>query len=445
MKSQIKLSDHFGFGRLLKYTLPSIIMLIFTSVYGVVDGVFVSSFTGKTEFAAVNFIYPFLMVLGAIGFMIGSGGSALIAKTLGEGNGEKANRLFSMFVAVTVVLGTAFSLIAFFIIEPVAYALGARDKMLEYCVLYGRILLIGLPVQMLQFEFQSFFVTAEKPTLGLIVTVCAGLTNIVFDALLVVVIPLGIVGAAIATVMSQFVGGVVPVIYFLNKKNTSLLKFGKLAFDGKSFFMACGNGSSEFLSNVSMSVVSMIYNAQLMVLLGEDGVAAYGVLMYVSFIFNACFIGFSVGSAPIVGYHYGAANSAEVKNILAKSLIIFVIGSVLMFGVAEALAYPLALAFCWYDNGLLLLTEKAFRIFSFSFIFAGFPILASSFFTALNNGAVSAVISFMRTLVFQTAAVFLLPLIMGVDGIWVSLIVSEVLATVVAIIFILTNRRKYGY
>ncbi len=445
MKTQIKLSDHFGYKRLIRYTLPSIAMLIFTSIYGVVDGIFVSSFTGKTEFAAVNFIYPFLMVLGAVGFMIGSGGSALIAKTLGEGNKEKANRLFSMLVSVTVVIGVTFALIAFFIIEPIAYALGARGEMLSWCVIYGRVLLIGLPAQMLQFEFQSFFVTAEKPKLGLLVTLGAGFTNIIFDALFVVVFPFGVVGAGVATVLSQYVGGVLPIIYFLSKKNKSLLSLGKFNFMGKELLKTCTNGSSEFLSNISMSLVSMIYNAQLMAFLGEDGVAAYGVLMYVSFIFIGCFIGYSVGTAPIIGFHFGAQNKAELKNLLKKSLIIFCVGALVMFGISEALAYPLAFMFCWYDSGLLALTEHAFRVFSVSFLFAGFPIFASSFFTALNNGVVSALISFMRTLVFQISAVFLLPLIMGVEGIWWSLIVSEVLATIVSAIFVVSNKKKYGY
>lgn len=445
MKSQIKLSDHFGFTRLMRYTFPSIVMMIFTSLYGVVDGIFVSSFTGKTEFAAVNFIYPFLMVLGAVGFMIGSGGSALIAKTLGEGDNDKANRLFSMFVTVTVVIGVTFSVISFFIIEPIAYALGARGEMLEWCVIYGRVLLIGLPVQMLQFEFQGFFVTAEKPKLGLFVTLGAGITNIVFDALFVAVFPFGVVGAGVATVLSQYAGGLLPVIYFLRKKNKSLLSLTKFNFMIKDFLKACGNGSSEFLSNVSMSLVSMIYNAQLMAFLGEDGVAAYGVLMYVSFIFVGCFIGYAVGTAPIIGFHFGAQNKGELHSLLTKSLIIFAIGSLVMFGLSEALAYPLAFTFCWYDSGLLALTEHAFRVFSVSFVFAGFPIFASSFFTALNNGVTSALISFMRTLVFQISAVLILPLFMGVEGIWWALIVSEVLATVVAFIFIATNKNKYGY
>ncbi len=445
MKTQIKLSDHFGFGRLMRYTFPSIIMMIFTSIYGVVDGIFVSSFAGKTEFAAINFIYPFIMILGAVGFMIGSGGSALIAKTLGEGNKEKANSLFSMFITATVIIGIIFSVVSFFVIEPVAYALGGRGEMLSWCVIYGRVLMLGLPVQMLQFEFQGFFVTAEKPKLGLFVTLGAGFTNIVFDALLVAVFPFGIIGAGVATVLSQYVGGLLPVFYFLSKKNKSLLSLGKFRFMGREFLKACGNGSSEFLSNVSMSLVSMIYNVQLMMFLGEDGVAAYGVLMYVSFIFVGCFVGYSVGTAPIIGFHFGAQHRQELNSLLKKSLIIFGIGSLIMVGLSEALAFPLAFTFCWYDRGLLELTEHAFRIFSISFLFAGFPIFASSFFTALNNGVVSALISFMRTLVFQIAAVFLLPIIIGVDGIWWSLIVSEVLAMVVSSIFLVANRKKYGY
>ena len=440
----IQLSDHFNYARLLRFTLPSIVMMIFTSIYGVVDGFFVSNFVGKTPFTAVNFIMPFLMILGAIGFMFGAGGSALISKTMGEGNREKAQELFSLFVRVTLICGVVIAVLGFVFVRRIAAALGAEGELLDNCVLYARVILPALPAYMLQFEFQSFFVTAEKPQLGLYMTLAAGLTNIVLDALLVAVIPFGLVGAAAATAISQCVGGVIPLIYF-SRPNSSLLRLVKAPFDGRSLLQACANGSSELLSNVSMSLVGMLYNVQLMRYAGEDGVAAYGVLMYVNLVFLAAFIGYSVGTAPVIGYHYGAGNHEELKGLLKKSLILIGIFSVSMFVAAEILARPLSMLFVGYDQQLLELTLRGFLLYSFSFLFAGLAIFGSSFFTALNNGLVSAIMSFLRTLVFQAAAVMLLPLIWEVDGIWLSIVGAELMAALVTVVFLVTMRKKYQY
>lgn len=441
---KIQLSDHFGYAKLLRFTLPSIAMMIFTSIYGVVDGLFVSNFVGKTEFAAVNFVYPLIMMLGTIGFMFGTGGSALIAKTMGEGEDKKANELFSLLVYIPFLLGVAVAAVAFVFIRPIVSLMGAEGELLEHSLTYGRILLLGLPALVLQFEFQSFFVTAEKPQLGLFVTVGAGVANMVGDALLTAVFPLGITGAAIATVSSQVIGGFVPLLYFV-RKNTSRLKLGRAPFDGKALLKATANGSSELMSNISMSLVSMLYNIQLIKYAGENGVAAYGVLMYVNFVFVALFIGFAVGSAPIFSYHYGAGNSFELKSLLGKSIGINLIASVIMAAAALLLARPLSGMFVGYDAELFEMTVRGFMISAFSYIFSGLAIFGSSFFTALNNGLVSAVISFLRTLVFQIGAVMLLPLIFGIDGIWLSIVVAEFIAAAVSIIFILALKPKYKY
>lgn len=441
---RIQLSDHFTYNKLIRFTLPSIGMMIFTSIYGVVDGFFVSNFVGKTPFAAVNFIFPFLMVIGAIGAMIGTGGSALIAKTLGERKREKANELFSFFTLLTVVASVIVAIIAFFVIRPVAAWLGAEGEMLEDCVHYGRILLCSMPAMMLQFQFQSFFITAEKPNLGLVVTVAAGVTNMVLDALLVAIIPMGLTGAALASAASQYVGGLVPVFYFI-RPNDSILRFTKPKFDGRALAKACTNGFSEFLSSITMSFVSMLFNVQLMKYAGENGVAAYGVVMYVNMIFMAAFLGYASGTAPVVGFHYGAQNHAELKNLLKKSLIIIGIVSVAMLAAAELLAKPLSLLFVSYDEALLALTLRAFIIFSASFLFCGLGIYASSFFTALNNGFISAAISFLRTVVFQVAAVIIFPLIWGIDGIWVSVVFAELAGALVGVAFWIGNRKKYKY
>lgn len=441
---KIYLSDKFTYGKLLRFTAPSIIMMIFTSIYGVVDGFFVSNYVGKTPFAAVNFIYPFLMILGTVGFMFGTGGSAIVAKTLGENNEEKANRLFSFFVYISVALGAVIAVLAFIFIRPIAAALHAEGELLENCVLYGRIFILGLPMYVLQMEFQSFFVTAGKPGLGFLSTVAGGLTNMIFDALFIVVFKWGLAGAAAATVMGQCVGGIIPLVYFF-RPNTSLLRLGKTNFDGAALLKATTNGSSELMSNISMSLVSMLYNVQLIKYAGEDGVSAYGVLMYVNLVFLAIFIGYSIGTAPVIGYHYGAKNPAEIGNILKKSFVIIGISSLAMLGFSEVMAGPLSRIFVGYDPALYEMTVHGFRIFSFRFLFAGVSIFASSFFTALSNGGVSAMISFLRTLVFQTAAILILPLIWKLDGIWISIVAAELVSFVVSLIYIAAKRKKYGY
>lgn len=443
---KIRLSDHFGYGRLLRFTLPSIAMMIFSSIYGVVDGFFVSNFAGKTPFAAVNLIMPFLIILSTVGLMFGTGGSAIVAKTFGEGEPARANRIFSLLVYTAAALGVLLAALGIIFIRPISALLGAQGELLENCVLYARIILCALPFYVLQILFQSFFVTAEKPQLGLATTISSGVTNMVLDALLVVLLPqeYKLAGAAAATALSTVVGSVVPLIYFF-RKNSSILRLGATRYDGKVIAKACTNGSSEFMSNVSMSLVGMLYNLQLLKYAGENGIAAYGVMMYVSMIFSAAYIGYSIGSAPLVSYHYGAGNHAELRGLLRKSLVMTGVCAVLMVGMAQALATPLARLFVGYDGRLLDLTVSGFRIFGLSFLFMGFAIFGSGFFTALNDGLTSALISFLRTLVFQTAAVLLLPLLWGIDGVWVSVVVAEAAALVLTVAFLAGKRKKYHY
>ena len=443
-KQPIRLSDHFSYSKLLRFTLPSICMMVFTSIYGVVDGLFVSNFAGKTPFAAVNLVMPFIMILGGMGFMIGTGGTALVSKLMGEGKKDEANSTFSMMVLFTLLLGIVLSAVGFLTMRPVSYFLGATDAMIDDCVLYGRIVTGFTFAFMLQNVFQSFFIAAEKPRLGLIVTVAAGVTNMVLDALFIAVFNWGVAGAAIATGLSQCVGGVLPLIYFL-RPNDSLLRMRPTSLRLCPILQACGNGSSELMSNISSSLVGMLYNFQLMRLIGEDGVSAYGVLMYVQFIFVAIFIGYSIGCAPVVSFHFGAQNHSELKSLLRKSTLLMASGGVLLTIAARLLAAPLARLFVGYDAGLFELTSHAFRLFSWSFLLAGFNIFASGFFTALNNGAISAAISFLRTLVFQTASVLILPLLLDVDGIWWAITVAEIFAFLISLMFLYLKRNKYHY
>lgn len=444
MKKQIQLSDHFGYKKLIRFTLPSVLMMLVTSIYGVVDGFFISNFIGKTPFAAINFIMPFLMVVGALGFMFGTGGSALIAKTMGEGDREKANKIFSLLIYLTIVSGIIISILSILFIRPIAMFLGAEDQMLEDAVLYSQIILIALPFLMLQYAFTSLFVTAEKPKMGLYVTIIAAVINMIGDALFIAIFNWGVVGAALATALGQVVGGIIPLVYF-SRKNSSLLQLGKTYWAGKSIIKVCTNGSSELMSNISMSIVGMLYNAQLMKFAGENGVAAYGTIMYVNFIFIAIFIGYVTGVAPVISYHYGAENTTELKGLLIKSTVITLIESAVMFIISVFLAHPLASIYVSYDSELLLMTVRAFKIYAFSFLFSGIAIFGSSFFTALNDGLTSALISFLRTLVFQTAAVMIMPLFWDIDGIWLSIVAAEFMAVIVTVIFIVSKRKKYKY
>ena len=443
-KMAIQLSDHFTYKKLFKFTLPSVVMMIFTSIYSVVDGFFVSNYVGKIPFASLNLIFPFIMVLGGVGFMFGTGGSALVAKSLGEKQEEKANMQFSLIVYTSLITSVVLAILGIVFIKPITLLLGAEGEMVGYCIRYGTIILASLPFFMLQFEFQSFFVTAEKPKLGLLVTVVSGVTNMTLDALFIAVFDFGLVGAALATAIAQAVGGIIPLFYF-SRKNTSLLRFTKTIFDSRTLIKTCTNGSSELMANISMSFVCMLYNIQLMKYAGEDGIAAYGVLMYVNMIFLAIFIGYSVGTAPIISYHFGAKNHSELKSLLQKSSVIVGICSVAMLLLGEILAKPLSLLFVSYDEQLLELTLHGFVIYSFSFLFAGYAIYASSFFTALNDGLTSAIISFLRTLVFQVLAVLLLPLIWEIDGIWVSIVVAEFMAVAVSFVFLVLKKNKYKY
>ncbi len=443
-KSKIQLSDHFTYSRLLRFVFPSIVMMIFTSIYGVVDGLFVSNYVGKTPFAAVNLIMPFLMIMGAVGFMFGTGGSAIVSKALGEGKPIKANQYFSMMVYVVIGCGIVLTLIGLIFLRPIAVAFGATRDMLENCVIYGRIILSALTAFMLQNVFQSFLVTAERPTLGLIVTIAAGVANMLLDFIFIAIFHWGIVGAAAATAISQFTGGLLPLIYF-SRPNTSLLKLVKTKIDANILLKTCINGSSELMINVSMSLVNILYNFQLMHYIGEDGIAAYGVIMYVSFIFATIFIGYSIGSAPVIGYHYGAGNHSELKGLFQKSICLISLWNLLLTLIAIGTSLPLSHIFVGYDAELASLTRRGLYLYSLSFLITGFNIFSSAFFTALGNGVISASISFLRTLLFQVAAVLIIPFFLGPDGIWLSIVAAELLALIVTIFFFVKKGTYYHY
>ncbi len=443
-REPIALSEHFDYKKLFRFVLPSVVMAVFTQVYGVVDGLFVSNFVGKATFASVNLMMPVLIILGAIGLMFGTGGSALISKTLGEGDRERANGYFSLFIVAIVISGLALTAIGFLCLDPIVRTFGVSEETEAGCRVYAGVQFASLTALMLQYAFQSFFITAEKSKIGLAVTVASGAVNIALDALFIAGFRWGVFGAALATALGQAVGGIVPLVYFL-RKNSSLLRLGKPVCDGKAVLRACANGSSELLTNISTSLVNILYNAQLLKAAGEDGVAAYGVIMYVGFVFIGIFFGYAMGVAPVVGFHYGAQNQAELKNLFEKSLVVQAVVGVVLTVLAEALSLPLARLFVGYDKGLEEMTCHGLRLYSVAFVIMGFNVFASSFFTALNNGAVSASISFLRTLLFQCGAVLLLPLIWGLNGIWLSVVAAEILSLVVSAGFFIGMRKKYRY
>ena len=444
MAPRIHLSEHFTNGKLLRFTLPSIAMNIFASLYIVVDGFFVANFAGKSEFAAVTLIFPVLNILGTIGYMFGVGGNALVAKTLGENNRERANRLFSLIVLTSSCVGFVLMVLGFVFMPQIAGLLGADGKLLENSVLYGRIFILALPAWIWVYEFQLFFVAAEKPRLGLLVTVVTGLANMALDALFLIVFKWGLAGAAAASALTQIVGGVFPLIYF-SRKNDSALKLTRPLWDGKSLVKCCVNGSSEFMEEAAASFVGIFYNVQLLKYAGEDGVVVYGLLMYLSLIFSAIFVGYSNGIGPVVSYHYGAQNHRELKNLRRRSLRIIGIASVVMFVLSELLARPFSAMFLQEEGKLLTDAVHAFRIFSFAYLFTGMAVFGSAFFTSLNNGQVSALIAFLRTFVFELGAVLLLPLFLGVDGIWSSVVFAEFMAAATGCIFMAALQKKYHY
>ena len=440
----IQLSDHFTYNKLLRFTLPSIGVMVVLSVYWVVDGFFVSNFAGKIPFAAVNFVMPFIMILGSAGLMFGTGGSALIGKTLGEGDPEKASRLFSMIIYFSIGFGVLITIPGELFLERAAVYFGAEGEMLEGCITYGRILLLAVTPFILSFEFQSLMVTAERPDLGFKVTLFSGCLNILLDILLVAVLRLGLTGAAVATSISQTMGALIPLLFF-SRENNSLLRLTGASLDGRAIFKICVNGMSELINNIAFSVVGILYNVQFLKYTGEDGIAAYGVLLYVSMIFEAVYMGFCMGSSPVVSFHYGADHRDELHSLLHKSLRIIGVASLCMMLFSQLMARPLSYIYTGYDEELMAMTVHGFRIYSITFLFSGFGIYGSAFFTALNNGPASAVISILRTLVFEVLCVLILPLLFGTDGIWSSVVAADFMAMTTAGVMLKAKQKLYGY
>lgn len=442
---EIKLSDRFTYPKLLRFTIPTMLMILCTSSYGIVDGVFISNFAGVTDFSAVNLMFPFIYGAATLGYMFGSGGNAVIAKLLGEKDDCGANRAFSMIVLSGLFLGVITAAVMYVLTPSFARSVGAAGALYESAVKYAKICFLFTPPFILQTMFLSFFIAAGKPKLSLYVNIVSGVINIFFDWLFIAEFNLGVEGAASATGLGQLSGAVIPLIYFI-RKNSSLLKLtAKFKFNGKILGLTCANGSSEMVTNLSMSIVNTLYNAALIETAGEPGPAAYGVVLYLNFLFAAIFLGYSQGSAPIVSYDYGARNVSELQNITKKSLTLMLSLGVFCTAFAYFVSPPFARVFCAGNPELYELAVHGSQIFAFSYLLSGFNIWASAFFTALSNGLISALLSFLRLFVFQIGCILILPRIFGLSGIWASIAVAEVLAAVPAAVCLFACRNKYGY
>lgn len=441
---QIQLSDHFDYSRLLRFTLPSIAMMVFTSVYSVVDGYFVSNYAGKQPLAAVNMAWPVIMMLASLGMMFGTGGSALIAAAQGRGRKQRANEYFSLIVYVVIVLGFVLAGATWFLMEPIMKLLGAEGNLLADCVFYGQVCLVGLPAFMMQMLFQTLFITSGKPQLGFYVTVGAGVANMILDGLFIGMMGMGLFGAALATDFGFLVGGIIPLFYFA-RNNSSSLRLGRACWKPHALLKACFNGSSEMLSGIASSIVTLLYNFQLLRYVGENGVAAFSVIMYVTFIFFAIFFGYCNGVAPVISFHFGARNQTELKNLFKRCAVFIGVTGVCLFILAQLTAPFLAKLFVGYDAELYNTTVYAFRIVCFSFLISGFGIFGSSLFTALNNGFISATISTCRSIIFEAGFVLLFPLLLGINGIWFAIWGTEIATLVLTAIFIIRKRKVYGY
>lgn len=442
---RIELSGHYSVRRLLVSAVPSIVMILVTSLYSIVDGVFVSNFAGTTPFAALNLMWPAMQVVTVLGLMVGTGGSALVSKTKGEGDDKKADAIFSTLVRFTLILGVIMGALFFILTPQIARWLGAEGELLRQSIIYARICISVAPVFMIQMAFNSFFMAAEKPQLGTALSIASGITNIIVDAVLIVWLKMGIAGAAIGTASGMAVGGLYPIFYFSSKRNSSSLHLVKNTAEFRHVLKACSNGLSEYVGNIALSVVSICYNVQLMKYLGENGVSVYGILMYLGFAFASLFIGYNIMATPVIGYNYGAGNRPELKSLLNKSMGIVLTTGILLAGIVTALARPLATIFVSYDPELLDLAVRAIRIYFISFTICGINMFTSAWFTGLNNGIVSAVAAFTRTLVFELGAVFVIPALFGIDAIWAAVNVAEVLALILSAALILAFRRRYGY
>lgn len=443
---RIKLSDHFTYIRLLRFTMPTILMLLSASLYGVVDGLFIANCAGKTAFAAVNLIWPFPMLLGAIGYMFGAGGCALVSKTMGEGYYERARSYFTMLTITAVACGFLFASIGIFFIDDIANMLGAKSGMIHVnCVVYGRYIMAAMPLFILQCMFQPYMIAAEKPKWGLAIIFVAGCVNVLLDYYFLYNKNMGVAGAGLATMISQAVGAVLPMFLFVGKKHSKLYFVSKIKIEPLVLAKTCANGASEFIVNASMPFVNLLYVYALWKVAGEDGVGAYGVIMYVNIVFFSFYNGLAMGSSPIISFHYGAHQMYEVRNVKRIVFCLLSISGLLLFVVAELTSPMIAGLFSKGDEVFGDIIERSFSLYALSFLFAPYNIYASAFFTALNNGKVSAAISFSRILFFQVGALLTLPIWFGIDGFWMALPIAEVLCLGLSIFLYLKFKPLYNY
>lgn len=430
----------FGFFSLLKFALPSVIMMMVMGLYSMVDSMFVSRFVSTNALSAINVVYPVINLLIGLGVMLASGGSAVIAAKMGAGKTDEARRDFSMIVTIGLASSIVIAVAGLIFIRPIVTFLGASELLVDYAVTYLAIILMFAPANMLQMLFQMFFVTAGRPGLGLTFIIGAGLVNAVLDYVFIVPLGMGIAGAALATGIGYLIPAAAGLIFFFGKKKE--LYFTKPKFSAAVLGSSCSNGSSEMVSNLSMAVVTLVFNRIMMNLAGEDGVAAVTIVMYAQFLLSSIFMGFSLGVQPVISFHHGAGNRRNLKGIYRHCIVFIAIAAVSVFAVAMTLGPTLTTIFTPKDTNVWTLAVRGFMILPFCFLLEGFSIYASAAFTALGDGKTSALISFLRTFLFILTGLLTLPLAFGIDGVWLAVPVAELCSVLVVIGCVLWHKAK---
>lgn len=418
--------------------------MVFMSLYTMVDGVFVSRFAGTAALSAVNIVYPMVSVVVAVGVMLATGGSAIIAKRMGEGKPEQARQNFSYLILAGVLIAVGMAALALVFLKPLLHLLGARGALFELCYAYALPLVFFIPSGILQMLFQTLLVTAGRPMLGLTVTVLGGVANIVLDYLFIVPLQMGIAGAAIATGIGFSIPAVFGLLYFALRRSGPLC-FVRPKGGGKMLLRCCANGSSEMVTNMSTAVTTFLFNLLMMRYAGEDGVASITIVLYTQYLMTAVYMGYATGTAPVFSFHHGSRNGEQLRRLFRISMGFIALCSVATFALALVFAKQVVVIFTPAGSPVFEMALYGFRLFSGSFLFAGVGIFASAMFTAFSDGKVSAAISFLRTFAFIVLALLLLPLAMGLDGVWLAVPLAEVLGFGVSLFFLYRKKKRYCY
>ena len=437
------LDQKWSAGSLLRFAFPTIVMMIFMGLYTIVDTIFVAQFVNTDALSSINIVCPIINITVGLGTMIATGGNAIVSRKMGAGENQEAKEDFTLLILTGAVIGFLILLGGTIWIDKIVYALGASDLLFPYCKDYLMVLFLFIPANILQTLFSNLFVTAGKPTLGLALAVLAGIANIVFDYVFIVLLQMGIKGAAIGTGIGYMIPSIIGTVFFLMKR--SELHFCKPNMDASVLLKSCSNGVSELVSQCSAAVTTFLFNVTMMKLLGEDGVAAITVLIYSQFLLTTLYIGFSMGTAPVVSYNYGSGNVKQLKKTV-RICFSFIAGiSIFVFLFSLLGGESIAKVFAENNRNVFEITKNGFSIFSFSFLFSGCNIFSSALFTALSNGKASATISFLRTFGFITVSLLVLPRFLEVTGVWLAVPFAELFTLMLTVYLLCRHRKQYNY